>query len=275
MMSIMRKASPKSFGYVYRITNLVTGAAYIGATTQRPSNRWAHHRNAARQNPKYLIHQSMAHFGVSLFRFEVLVTADDAEELTRLEQELILSLKTHVRFGGYNLFGGGAGSYDASEETRARMAAARSALWNDPNFVERVVGPQRGRKRPREHVESAAAARVGKPLTATHRAALSAAQKGRVVTKEQRAKISLSLTGRKAAPEAVAKRAAALKGHAVSEATRAKLSAALTGRVISEEQRRRHSELLKGRKPSEETRAKLSEGQTRRWAKWRKDRGRV
>jgi group I intron endonuclease len=230
-----------SFGYVYRIANIKTGAAYIGVTTRHPSARWASHISTAKHSPLHLIHRALARHGVRAFRFEVIATADDKASLARLEQELIVSLKTHVRDGGYNLTGGGDGAYDVSDETRERMRAARKALWQDPEFVERVIGPQRGRKLSPEHVQRLIDIQTGRPLSKTHRETLSRIAKGRIISPEQRAKISRSLTGRKADPAAVKARADAMRG----------------------------------RSPSDETRKKLTEGQLRRWAKWREERGNV
>lgn len=142
-----------------------------------------------------------------------------------------------------------------SEETRAKIAAAK-----------------RGARLTAEHRKKISDSQKGKMISPEAIAKTAAANRGRSVSAETRAKIAASLAGRKQSPEAVAKRTATLRSEDVREKIAsslrgrtlppeviAKLSAAHKGHPVSEETRAKISAKNKGRKRSSEMRAKMSE----------------
>jgi group I intron endonuclease len=260
------------YGVAYKITNIITGAAYIGITTQDPRKRFRHHLYDSKRSD-HLIHRAIRKYGKNAFQFEIVACAFTKDDLPELEKLLIADHGTFARHGGYNMTTGGEAGKKPCEETLLRMSLASKARWADPAFVEHQRQVQGGKKQSPELVAKRIAHQIGRPLSAEHKASLSRAHRGQIISADHRLKISNALRGRQADPNSVAKRVAALRGHAVSAETRAKLSAALTGRIISEQQRARQSAAMKGRRPTSVVRAKLSEAQRRRWSRARRDGG--
>lgn len=186
-------------GAVYMITNVITGAAYIGLTRKTPEKRFAGHWKASKREDSVL-YRAMRKYGRDAFSISILAFAENDEDLCRLEREFIEQHRTHVRNGGYNMTSGGEGSPDICDETRARMRhAAAQRLINGSR--EKIAISLKGRKRSPEAIEATAAKLRGRPLSEAHKALISRAHKGREISEEQRAKISAKLAGRKLPPE--------------------------------------------------------------------------
>lgn len=83
------KSSPKSkksYGYVYRTTNLKNGKTYIGQHRHKPGEKWTEYLGSGK-----IIARAIAKHGKEAFKKELLATAASKEELNFLEVQLIRS----------------------------------------------------------------------------------------------------------------------------------------------------------------------------------------
>lgn len=176
---------------------------------------------------------------------EIIVKNLDESDSFSLEQ---LVIETIGRDALVNLTAGGIGGVEPSDETRAKMSAARKGRHVSQETREKIRAASSGRRHSEETKEKLRAANLGKTgprHTDESRRAISLANKGAVRTPEQRAAISAAKVGRKNGP--------------MSEKTKAALRAAHLGKKHSEESRRKMSESSKGILHSEETKAKMTE----------------
>ena len=94
-------------GYIYKITNTVTGKCYIGETIQHNyQRRWQKHLNSLKYKEGCpLLKSSMKKHGVENFKFEILIICFD-QDLVRYEKEYIKKYNSQVP-NGYNILSGG------------------------------------------------------------------------------------------------------------------------------------------------------------------------
>lgn len=179
----------KTFGIIYRITNLVSGKCYIGQTTQDGWKRWYAHRYEARKaKPRWPIHKAIAKHGSDSFIFEIVDRCSDRRTLDGRECFWI-AREGSLSPRGYNATAGGKGisgfkmPEDAcrrlgdrmrgrvvsketgqrisaskrgkrmSDETRQRMARSRLGKRHAPEVCEKIGASHRGRKLTPDHVE--------------------------------------------------------------------------------------------------------------------------
>lgn len=145
---------------------------------------------------------------------------------------------------------GGEGLLNPTEETRARMRAARVGL---------KIGPPS-----KETRDKIGAANRGKTPSAELRALWSLQRTGSTHTAEARAKIAAASRGRRMSDKARAALAKLNANRIVSEETREKLRIAKLGYVPSAEARRKNGDSHRGTKRSEETKARMREAWIRR-----------
>lgn len=126
---------------VYRHTCLINGKVYIGATSQKPNDRWG--REGCNYIHNACFTNDIEKYGWSNFKHEVLYTGLTAEEAMQKEIQLIsLSDSTNPELGYNKSSGGAPGSgvrftearkakvragrlgYKCSEETRRRISEA-------------------------------------------------------------------------------------------------------------------------------------------------------
>lgn len=104
------------YGYIYKITNNITGLAYIGK----------HKYNKPVLDESYitsgvLINKSINKHGIENFTRELIDVADSPEELN--EKEIYYILKFNTKYpNGYNLTKGGDGLVEPDENTRRKLA---------------------------------------------------------------------------------------------------------------------------------------------------------
>ena len=103
------------YGYIYKITNLVTQKIYIGK----------HKFDKPILDEKYFasgiyINKSLEKYGLDNFSKELIDTADTAEELNEKEK-FYIQLNNCIYPNGYNLTSGGDGLQDPPEEVRNKM----------------------------------------------------------------------------------------------------------------------------------------------------------
>ena len=83
---------------IYKLTNNVTGKAYIGKTLDLPARLRKHKSDAN----CILLHRAIKKYGLENFSTDVLAESSDEDEAYRIEESLILKYKTLKPFG-YNL----------------------------------------------------------------------------------------------------------------------------------------------------------------------------
>jgi group I intron endonuclease len=95
-------------GYIYKITNIVSGKVYIGETkVADPNDRWKGHINSlnCKKGGCPALKDAMKSYGVDKFRFDVLIICFDDARL-QLEREYIKRYNSMVP-NGYNILEGG------------------------------------------------------------------------------------------------------------------------------------------------------------------------
>lgn len=119
------------YGFIYRVTCLVTDKQYHGQTVN-PRARWASHLRAD-GHCRALVN-AVRKYGRKQFTFEVIAEASSKEELDVLE---IAYVKTSMAPHGYNLKEGGA-TGRPSAETRLRISMAGRIVQANPEVKARV-----------------------------------------------------------------------------------------------------------------------------------------
>jgi group I intron endonuclease len=175
------------FGIVYLITHRGSGKRYVGITTKGWSRRWVQHCQRAELGSTGALHRAIKKYGSDAFDLAVLETCNDHAALDAAE---IRWISLYQSFGpaGYNLTIGGGGSkgYPASDETRAKMSAAkkgrrlsdqcyaaslraRIGVKRDPSVGQKISAALKGRPASDSQIErlrKMAAAKKGLRLTA-------------------------------------------------------------------------------------------------------------
>ena len=122
-------------GYIYLIRNLINGKAYIGKTESSIELRFYKHKQSANSGSKCVLHQAMRKYGFENFAIIPLASCP-LSLLNELEAHYIKFCGTHVDEGfGYNMTLGGDGSsgWQASPETKVKMAAAKRGKKRGPH----------------------------------------------------------------------------------------------------------------------------------------------
>ena len=248
-------------GYVYKITCIPTGKAYIGISIHEPEKKRIKDHLSGRGNR--IIANAVNKYGKDAFTYEILEANVFDEFLPDLEVAYIANFNT-VRPNGYNLTYGGEAAIP-SEETRRKLSELNKGKKHSAETRRKMSESQTGRKHTPETRRKISEANKGKERSAEHRRKLSEAnkgKKGKPISAEHRRKLSEAikrkLTGRKLPPETRAKMSESRKGKKHSEETRAKMSKAHKGKTKSDEIRANMSKAQKGRVTSEETRRKIS-----------------
>ena len=107
------------YGYIYKITNLITNLSYIGK----------HKYSKNELDPKYLcsgiiIRKSIEKYGIENFSIDIVDTAESLEDLNEKEKYYISEYNT-LSPNGYNLTLGGDGLSNPSEEVIEKMRLAK------------------------------------------------------------------------------------------------------------------------------------------------------
>lgn len=129
-------------GYIYKITNKLTGKCYIGETIQKdPQERWRAHINTMKSNKGCpALKDAMKKHGVENFKFEVIIICFD-EDVERYEREYIQKYNSMVP-NGYNILPGGqcGGGFKGKKHTPEAIAKmmenCRKFREANPNHFE-------------------------------------------------------------------------------------------------------------------------------------------
>ena len=191
---------------VYKITNLVNGKVYIGAS-KNIERRWSAHRRGLTA-----IADDLKTFGLENFKFEVLLECPE-DMLAQWERDMIALYDADDPEKGYN-----------SPEDRPYSLKRSESL--------------KGHKLSEEAKRRISEAHKGIPLSEEHKRKLSEAHKGIPFSEEHKRKLSGAHKGNPAWNRG-------LKMNPVSDETKRKISEAKKGRKIaphSEETKRKISE---------------------------------
>lgn len=122
----------KSFGIIYRVTNLINGKVYIGQTRQGLSIRKAHHirDHNNKSHESIVLYKAFRKYGLESFKWEAIDTAADVAELNNKEIEWI-AIHEANKGKGYNMTAGGQGvkNYKVTEEGVQRRVSVLNRMW--------------------------------------------------------------------------------------------------------------------------------------------------
>lgn len=142
-------------GYIYLITNKITGMKYVGQTKRDIEKRFKEHCFIASNTERNLhLYNSMRKYGIENFSFDVL--EEDVAECDLDDRERYYIEKYDTFKNGYNYTEGGGGmrGYHHSEETRRKFGKSISkVMWriNTPERAAKISATQKGRKFTEEH----------------------------------------------------------------------------------------------------------------------------
>ena len=130
--------------YIYKITNTVTGKAYIGFTSRTLEQRSREHFNSARAGVKNYFYNSIRKHGADKFKGEILFSSPDSEYcLNEMEKKYIAE---HGTFGpgGYNMTSGGEGTLGLvhTEETKSKMSKSKIGVPKSAETKANMRGPK-------------------------------------------------------------------------------------------------------------------------------------
>lgn len=148
--------------WVYKITHIDSGRVYVGKTS-RPTLRWSEHIRASSKPDKRgygYLQRSIAKYGKDAFRYEIIDATMTEVGAYRAEQVWIEHLNCKAP-AGFNLNGGGLGSFQATAETKAKQSAAALGKRKSPETIERM----RAAKRTPEAIAKVRATHTGKHLS--------------------------------------------------------------------------------------------------------------
>lgn len=121
---------------IYKITNTVTGMAYIGQTRQTLNARFASHKSKAKNsNSRSLLHEAIREYGNEAFTAEILEVIEDESMLNSREIYWIEHEKT-LHPNGYNTSKGGEVEnchYKHSENTKEKMRNMKKGKFQKEN----------------------------------------------------------------------------------------------------------------------------------------------
>jgi group I intron endonuclease len=194
---------------IYKHTS-PSGKSYIGQTKQYDKRCKEHQTSTGCR----ALSAAIKKYGWDTFSHEILIEGLSVDDANHWEAVFILEHNT-VAPNGYNLRTGGANS-SPSDETRAKISAARLGATSSDETRAKVSAIRQGTTRSDETRAKLSAAQKGKNYSDETKAKMSAAKLGTTHTDETKAKLS------------VARRARVQPLH--SDETKAKISAAKLGK---------------------------------------------
>jgi len=124
-------------GYIYKITNIINNKIYIGQSTMAFSERINDYK--LHKCNEYLIN-SFNKYGFENFKFEIIDTAEDINELNIKEIKYIQRYNSNNRDIGYNIELGGRNAIP-NESTLKKMSEAHSGIIQTKNWIKKRIAP--------------------------------------------------------------------------------------------------------------------------------------
>jgi group I intron endonuclease len=129
-------------GFIYKITNIVSGKCYIGETVRpNPETRWKQHIQKINKGEGCpALRDAINKYGIDSFMFEVLIICFD-EDRYKYETEYIKKYNCQVP-NGYNIlpggqYGGSRLGIKFSDESKKKISEACKAFYREnPNHYE-------------------------------------------------------------------------------------------------------------------------------------------
>jgi group I intron endonuclease len=236
------------FGWIYAITNLITGKMYIGQTVRSLAVRWSVHRQCARHGEQSALCRAIRKYGEENFLIEPICSCP-VDLLYERERYFIAAWDTGVDHGrGYNLTAGGDG-LRPSEVTRGRMS----------DSARRRFQTEEGRAHAAYIQDLAHAPTVNARRNVTHRKTMA--------DPAVRSKLSDALLSYYAAhPEAKAVIAKQQKDYAAAPEVRARLSLQAV-ELWNDFTKRANLTAIRNTQCTDAVRAKMRISSAKRWAK--------
>ncbi len=130
-------------GFIYKITNVITGKCYIGETAKDdPEKRWKQHLGTIRRGAGCpALRDAVNKYGIDNFKFEVLIICFDD---VRFEMEKLYIKKYNSQVpNGYNISAGGMGGNFTGRkhtpETLSRIIEKTKIYrQNNPDWYEKI-----------------------------------------------------------------------------------------------------------------------------------------
>lgn len=189
--------------YVYVFTS-PSNKSYIGITNNIKLRMYGH-KNSALKNEKRPFAYAIRKYGLDNFKFEVIEYVDTWEQAQELEKYYIKMMNTKFP-NGYNLTGGGEGTYghECSEETRQKMSKSGKGkhIWTD-DMKQALSKKKIGIKQTPETIEKVRLSLIGRKHSQEAKQKMSKSAKGNTHwlgkhhSEETKKLKSLIMTGKK------------------------------------------------------------------------------
>ena len=157
-------------GYIYLITNTITGKQYVGQTLcKNIESRWNQHKSCSEKTLGRYILSAYKKYGIENFKFQIICICFD-EDCNKFEEEYIKKFNTLVP-NGYNLRAGGLNSKQHPEtiEKRVEKMKGRAFTIMTDEIKKKISESHLGAKNPN----------FGKPISNEQKAKLSENMKKR------------------------------------------------------------------------------------------------
>jgi group I intron endonuclease len=131
---------------IYQIRHVDSGRVYVGSATN-PRRRWSAHRSKLSRglHDSPYLQSAWSKYGESAFVFEIIEPVLFVEDLVTREQYWIDQLHAADKHYGFNMSptAGSTIGIKRTDETRARLSAAKRAEFSEPNARARLAKQSR------------------------------------------------------------------------------------------------------------------------------------
>lgn len=127
---------------IYKATNLINNKIYIGQTTESLETRIGKHWRKAKSEysrglTSVYFHNALLKYGLENFKWEVIDTANNIDELNDKEIYWIDKLQAQIKGIGYNETSGGKSGFK-SQEVKDKISRKKIENWQDPELAEKM-----------------------------------------------------------------------------------------------------------------------------------------
>lgn len=190
----------KFSAYMHRLND---GRVYIGITSRTLKQRWSGRGMGYRTCPHFW--SAIKKYGWESFEHIEIASGLSREDAEKLEISLIAQYDSTNPERGFNILNGGNGTEKMTDEIRARMSAANKGKPKPPGFGAIISERRMGYKPSEETIAKIKAARAKQTFSAETRAKLSASHKGLKMPREGVERAAEKRRGSKHTEEAKAK----------------------------------------------------------------------